>query len=122
MTLVAALLAIALFLLVCKRARIYPLTTETLSALREAVTSLRDRSRSDREKERLARQYSADMLERCARLSALIAVAACASVLLLLGLDALQLAEFRSVAALMSRWQFIAVAGAGTLAVWLLRR
>ena len=122
MTLVAALLAAALFLLGWRLARIYPLATATLSTLREALAVMQDASRDDLEKERLVRQYAVSMLRRFARLSALIAAVIGAPALLLLAMDALRIIEFGAVVALMSSWWFIAITGAGALAVCFIRR
>lgn len=122
MTLAAALLAAALFLLGWRLARIYPLATATLSTLREALAVMQDASRDDLEKERLVRQYAVSMLRRFAQLAALIAAVIGAPALLLLAMDALRVVEFGAVVALMSSWWFIAITGAGALAVCFIRR
>ena len=120
MTLAAAIILAALFLLGWQLAGIYPRSAALLRLFRHAIAILRDPTQDDLAKERLARHYGLKMLAGCARLTALIIIVIAAPALALLLMDAAGLVQYRPVIATMSQWWFIAAAAA--TALWFIQR
>lgn len=122
MTLAAAIILAALFLLGWQLAGIYPRSAALLRLFRDAIATLRDPTRDDLEKERMARQHGLKMLAGCARLTARTIAVIAVSALALLLMDAAGLVEYRSVIALLSQWWFIAITAAAATALWFIQR
>lgn len=122
MTLAAALILAALFLLGWQLAGIYPRSAALLQTFRHAIATLRDPTQDDLAKERLARHYGLNMLAGCARLTALIIIVIAAPALALLLMDAAGLVQYRPVMATMSQWWFIAITAVSATALWLIQR
>lgn len=122
MTLAAALILAALFLLGWQFAGIYSRSAALLRLFQDAIATLRDPTRDDLEKEQLARHYGLKMLAGCARLTALTIIVIAVPALALWGMDAAGLVEYRPVIALLSQWWFIAITAAAATALWLIQR
>ena len=104
MTLAAAILIAALFLIGWQLAGIYPRSAALLRLFRHAIAILRDPTQDDLAKEQLARHYGLKMLAGCVRLIALTIAVIAAPALALWGMDAAGLVDYRPVIALLSPW------------------
>ena len=122
LTVAAAVLSAALFLVAWRLSGIYPRLLSVFSLSREAARAMMDASLDDDQKERLARRYALEMFGGFLGVTFRAAVVLAPPVGALLILDALDVVEFRSVAELLARWEVILGATVAALIVWLAQR
>ena len=128
MTVVAACLSLAVFMIILKVLRVDSTAVDVIAISRRATAVLRKPRLSDDVKEKMARRYSLRLLARFFRIAIPGAIAAAASFGLLLLMDMLSIASVKDTLALMTDWIFImavlavSVAALGGLAVLRKRR
>lgn len=122
LTVAAAVLSAALFLVAWRLSGIYPRLLSVFSLSREAARAMMDASLDDDQKERLARRYALKMLRCFVEVTLRTAVVLALPVGALLILDALDVVEFREVAEVLAMWEVILGSTAAALIVWFVRR
>ena len=122
MTLAVVATSILVFLAALRLSGIDRRAADALGIMRDAVDAMRSDALDDDAKERIVRRRAVELVKRAA-VMVVTTVAVCAAPFLtLLASHALGLSPLNDSLRLITRWETIAAALAGSLAIWLIRR
>ena len=109
MSVFAACLSLAVFMVLLKVLRVDSSAIEVLAISRRATSALQDPRLSDEVKEKIARRYSLRLLVRFFFIAIPSLIAGCAALAVLILIDALNIVTLDDSTAVLTDWTFVAL-------------
>src|SRR5262245_44530357 len=122
MIIVASILSMLVFAVAFKVTGIYPITLDVVASVRKATGVITDHSLDDQQKEALLKQSSIHLLKRFMHLTMLGVLILSLPILVLLALDALNIAPFQETLHFLGRWEVVLATIVGALTMSIIRR